>query len=154
MRASRSVLVQPPGLTMLPLLGLYFALPLCAGLLEEARSWGDTSDQVSGVLGGPGRAPGAGCSLLPPPPSGAWLRDRLLDAREGGITPMSWHIVPPSLLRPQCSAWELPHLLFPRGESLADKVSCRIVSALQSPAEPNLFRLLLPARVSAGFVHF
>ncbi|KAI4562164.1 hypothetical protein MJT46_011126 [Ovis ammon polii x Ovis aries] len=30
---------------MLPLLGLYFALPLCAGLLEEARSWGDTSDQ-------------------------------------------------------------------------------------------------------------
>lgn len=39
-------MVQPPGLTMLPLLGLYFALPLCAGLLEEARSWGDTSDQV------------------------------------------------------------------------------------------------------------
>ncbi|KAB0348502.1 hypothetical protein FD754_013359 [Muntiacus muntjak] len=31
---------------MLPLLGLCFALPLCAGLLEEARNWGDTSDQV------------------------------------------------------------------------------------------------------------
>uniref|UniRef100_A0A8C0AE10 Inter-alpha-trypsin inhibitor heavy chain 5 n=1 Tax=Bos mutus grunniens TaxID=30521 RepID=A0A8C0AE10_BOSMU len=31
---------------MFPLLGLCFALPLCAGLLEEARSWEDTSDQV------------------------------------------------------------------------------------------------------------
>ncbi|KAB0383267.1 hypothetical protein FD755_005184 [Muntiacus reevesi] len=31
---------------MLALLGLCFALPLCAGLLEEARNWGDTSDQV------------------------------------------------------------------------------------------------------------
>lgn len=122
--------MQPPSLTMFPLLGLCFALPLCAGLLEEARSWEDTSDQVSGVLGGPRWAPGAGFSVFPPPPSGAWLRDRLLDAREGGITPMSWHIVPSSSLRPWSSAWELPHLLFPRGESLDDEVSCRIVSAL------------------------
>ena len=33
---------------MLPLLGLCLALPFCAGSLEEAQSWGDTSEQVSG----------------------------------------------------------------------------------------------------------
>ncbi|MXQ95972.1 hypothetical protein E5288_WYG020280 [Bos mutus] len=35
---------------MFPLLGLCFALPLCAGLLEEARSWEDTSDQKTKPL--------------------------------------------------------------------------------------------------------
>ncbi|XP_036699992.1 inter-alpha-trypsin inhibitor heavy chain H5 [Balaenoptera musculus] len=32
---------------MLPLLGLCLALPFCAGSLEEAQSWGDTSEQVA-----------------------------------------------------------------------------------------------------------
>lgn len=72
--------------------------------------------------------------------TGYWTRG---DAREAGITPMSWRMVPPSPLRPQPPAWELPHLL-------ADEVSCRIVSALQSPAEPNL---LAPV-TCAGFCWF
>ncbi|XP_061037632.1 inter-alpha-trypsin inhibitor heavy chain H5 [Eubalaena glacialis] len=32
---------------MLPLLGLCLTLPFCAGSLEEAQSWGDTSEQVA-----------------------------------------------------------------------------------------------------------
>lgn len=143
-----------PGPAMLPLLGLCLALPFCAGSLEEVQSWGDTSEQVSGVRGGPRRAPDAGCRPFPPPPSGAWLPDGILDAREGGFTPISCHIVPPPPLCPQPSARELPHLLVPRGERLAGEVSCRIVSATSKSCRTKSPWLLLPARVSASFLLF
>ena len=82
-----------PGPAMLLLLGLCLALPLCAGSLEEAGTWGDTSEQVSGALGVPGRALGAGCGPFPPPRSRAAAGQA--PGREGGREdPILWHIVP------------------------------------------------------------
>lgn len=44
---------------MLLLLALCLGPLLCAGSLEEARSWGDTSEQVSGDVGGTQGGPGS-----------------------------------------------------------------------------------------------
>lgn len=127
---------------MLLLLALCWGLPLCAGSPGEARSWGDTSEQVSGNLGDPGRPLGAGCCPFPLPPLGAWPLDRLLrpvlDATKGGTTPYPGTLSPLFFFVPQPSARELLYLLVTCARAWTVKFHAELCLGLQGPAEPNL----------------
>lgn len=152
--ASRRIPVTPPRPCHAPASRAVLGPAVLRGVVGRGAELGGHFGASKWSSGGPRRAPDAGCRPFPPPASGAWLPDRILDAREGGFTPISCHIFPPPPLCPQPSARELPHLLVPRGERLAGEVSCRVVSATSKSCRTKSPWLLLPARVSASFLLF
>lgn len=133
--------VARSGFAMLLLLGLCLGLPLFSESQEEARSWDDTSEQVS-------RGKSCGSQRLcpfPPSPWGLWLLDRLelicrMQGRgEGDRLPLGLHC-----FFSQSSAWGLSHLLVTcaTSEWSSAPTPCQILAEpymeLQSCAESNV----------------
>lgn len=70
-----------------------------------------------------------------------------LEARKGGTTPISCHIVPLLLSVPQPSAGELPHLLVTGVRVWMVIFPAELCLGLQSPVEPNLLGFCYPRRL-------
>lgn len=140
---------------MLLLLALCWGLPLCAGSLGEARSWGDPSEQVSGNLGGPREGPGRWLLTLPTASFGRVAAGQAPltspGRHEGREHSISWHIVPPFLLRSPTFCEGSSLSIGDSSKSLDWEVSCRAVPGTSGACRTRSSWLLLSAHISASF---